>query len=244
MAGSTPIFMIRLTSDSHYVAFQNGFRIYSDDGAEWVQTTPDTTALNWGRMFDYLFKINSYNIDGTGADTVSYVGTALFGSGFNNSFDEIAYKIMIGPLPGGPDNNGKTICIDSISPPSGSWIWTYENLSTVKPNWEGPYCFTIADAPTDIPDSSPGLPEQFCLHQNYPNPFNPKTTIQFEIPIKTIITFSIYTITGRKIHEQTDVYPPGIHTIFWDGTQYASGVYFYKLRAGLYSGSRKMILLK
>lgn len=105
-------------------------------------------------------------------------------------------------------------------------------------------------SPTDVTDEPGGLPAQFALNQNYPNPFNPSTTISFSLPEKSNISLEIYNILGRKItalHE--GVLPAGTYRYLWDGNsdgygQAASGVYFYRLKAGGFSQTRKMLYLK
>ncbi|MCX6165117.1 MAG: T9SS type A sorting domain-containing protein, partial [Ignavibacteriae bacterium] len=91
--------------------------------------------------------------------------------------------------------------------------------------------------------------EQFKLHQNYPNPFNPVTKISFSIPqnYNGIVTLKVYDITGKEISSlvnNTINSNNGIFEISWDGSKFASGVYFYKLTAGNFSDIKKMILVK
>ncbi|MCK4546197.1 MAG: right-handed parallel beta-helix repeat-containing protein [Candidatus Eisenbacteria sp.] len=98
------------------------------------------------------------------------------------------------------------------------------------------------------------LPAAFALEQNIPNPFNPSTTIQFAIP-KTVhgpvpASLKVFDAKGRLIRVLLDEpRPAGVHSVFWDGrnehgAMVASGVYFYRLTAGAFSGQRKMVLLK
>lgn len=100
---------------------------------------------------------------------------------------------------------------------------------------------------TDIeePVESTILPEQFILYQNYPNPFNPSTDISFELPRKNHVTIEIYNITGQKVTTLLNKEMiPGVYTVSFNGSEYASGLYFYKLSVGEYESTRKMILLK
>ncbi|RMG94891.1 MAG: T9SS C-terminal target domain-containing protein [Chloroflexi bacterium] len=93
------------------------------------------------------------------------------------------------------------------------------------------------------------------LHQNYPNPFNPSTTIVFSLPYNSPtgqarITLQIFDITGRKVRTLIDSdLPAGNHVVQWDGTNDAgqpvsSGLYFYRLNAGKFQQTRKMLLLR
>ncbi len=91
---------------------------------------------------------------------------------------------------------------------------------------------------------------QFELEQNYPNPFNPITTINYQLSKQTNVVITIYDISGRKIRELVnDNELPGYKSVVWDsrddyGQMVSAGVYFYHLKAGEYSKSQKMLLLK
>jgi hypothetical protein len=80
--------------------------------------------------------------------------------------------------------------------------------------------------------------------QNYPNPFNPTTTISFSVPKPCDYTLTIYNMLGQEVAAYSGAAEPGEVRIEWDGTKVASGVYFYKLTAGTYSDTKKMMLLK
>jgi hypothetical protein len=95
------------------------------------------------------------------------------------------------------------------------------------------------------------FPEEFVLYQNYPNPFNPTTKIKFTIPVTlsgvegSLVTLKIYDILGNEIttlvNEEKE---PDFYEINFDATGLPSGMYFYTLKAGNYSETKKMILLK
>lgn len=88
------------------------------------------------------------------------------------------------------------------------------------------------------------LPTDFALNQNYPNPFNPTTRISFALPTASDYTLTIYNVTGQKVTEFTGTKEAGSWTIEWDATNNASGVYFYKLVAGEFTGTKKMVLVR
>jgi hypothetical protein len=95
-----------------------------------------------------------------------------------------------------------------------------------------------------------GKPQSFSLGQNFPNPFNPETTITFELPAASKVTLQIYNALGQEIRTLTDsMFQPGVHRMVWDGkndsgAQVTSGVYFYTIRAGSFSLTRKMTLTR
>jgi hypothetical protein len=94
------------------------------------------------------------------------------------------------------------------------------------------------------------IPEEFSLSQNYPNPFNPGTNIKFTIPKSGLVTLKVYDVLGNEIATLVDEYKPvGSYEVKFDVGQdsspdMASGIYFYKLQAGNYIETKKMILLK
>jgi hypothetical protein len=94
------------------------------------------------------------------------------------------------------------------------------------------------------------VPREFSLSQNYPNPFNPSTEIKFALPQASNVNLEIYNILGRRvttlINDQLDA---GYHTVKWnstdsEGREVATGVYLYRLKAGDFIKSKKMLLLK
>ncbi len=88
------------------------------------------------------------------------------------------------------------------------------------------------------------LPDKFSLSQNYPNPFNPTTTIEFALPVAAEWNLVIYNILGQEVESWNDKSEPGYVKVEWDAQKYASGVYFYRLKAGEFSSTKKMVLLK
>jgi len=89
------------------------------------------------------------------------------------------------------------------------------------------------------------LPENFVLHQNRPNPFNPITEISFSLPTASDVVVNIFNINGQKVASVTDDhFEAGTHIVEWNGTSYASGVYLYKITAGDFTDTKKMMLLK
>ena len=88
------------------------------------------------------------------------------------------------------------------------------------------------------------IPSNFALNQNYPNPFNPSTVISFALPKASDYTMTIYNVTGQKVAEFSGSAEAGIAEINWNASTNASGIYFYKLNAGNFSATKKMVLIK
>ncbi len=93
-------------------------------------------------------------------------------------------------------------------------------------------------------------PLMFKLQQNYPNPFNPTTTIDFEIPVRENVSLLIYNTLGEKVRTLIDgPRSAGHYQVSWDGrdlngNNVSSGIYLYRIKAGYFAESKKMILLK
>lgn len=85
----------------------------------------------------------------------------------------------------------------------------------------------------------------FELHQNFPNPFNPETTIKFRIPFDNFVTLKVFDITGKEVMTLANGFKTaGTHSIVFNASEFASGVYFYKLEVGDYSQVRRMLMIK
>ena len=102
---------------------------------------------------------------------------------------------------------------------------------------------------TDIKDRIPTLPLRFSLRQNYPNPFNAGTTIWFDLPRSSAVSVEVINVLGQVVWTTSGQYAAGSHKIEWNGSSssgrsVSSGVYYYRLRAGEYVETRKMVLLK
>jgi hypothetical protein len=112
-------------------------------------------------------------------------------------------------------------------------------------------CTIKYSQPVGIIHNNKQIPGHFVLHQNYPNPFNPVTKIKLEIPLSKgglrglSVKLIIYDVLGHEVttlvNEQLK---PGSYEVLWDGSNYTSGVYFYRIFTDQYSETKKMILLK
>ncbi|MEO1021107.1 MAG: right-handed parallel beta-helix repeat-containing protein [Bacteroidota bacterium] len=100
--------------------------------------------------------------------------------------------------------------------------------------------FSVSTEPGDLI-----LPEEFSLLQNYPNPFNPTTNIQFALPEAAIVRLEVYNMLGQRVTELVNErMNAGSHTVEFDASALASGMYVYRITAGSYVSTKKMMLIK
>jgi hypothetical protein len=88
-------------------------------------------------------------------------------------------------------------------------------------------------------------PETFSLTQNFPNPFNPSTRINYQLPTINHVTLKVFDILGREVATLVnEVNRPGVYSVQWNASGVASGVYFYRIEAGSFVETRKLVLLR
>lgn len=89
------------------------------------------------------------------------------------------------------------------------------------------------------------VPNRFDLSQNYPNPFNPTTTIIYEIAKETIVSLKVYDVIGNEVVTLVnETKPAGTYEVIFDATNLSNGVYLYKIQAGNFTATKKLILMK
>lgn len=126
-----------------------------------------------------------------------------------------------------------------------SYQWTVSaSDNQYSTSCSNPYTFKIVNS-LYLKNNTEKIPNQFVLYQNYPNPFNPRTNIQFSIPKTEIVTLKIYNLLGQEVATLvSNKLNPGNYTYTWDASGFASGVYLYKIEAGSFVESKKLLLLK
>lgn len=113
-------------------------------------------------------------------------------------------------------------------------INTQEDFLTIK------YTQTIG-----IQQISNEIPAEFSLHQNYPNPFNPNTVIIFQLTVNSFAELIVYDNLGKEITKLVnEQLQPGTYEVTFDGSNFSSGIYYYRLVTGNFKETKKMILLK
>jgi hypothetical protein len=121
---------------------------------------------------------------------------------------------------------------------SGDYLLAGTRYSGV---WRRP----LSEMVTSVKPSPPEIPLLFGLDQNYPNPFNPSTTIRYAIPERVHVTLSIFNTLGQQVavlvNENQEA---GYHDVRFDGSGVASGVYYYRIQAGGYVKTMKMLTVR
>ncbi len=103
----------------------------------------------------------------------------------------------------------------------------------------------LAEAIITDTETETSQPDKFTLSQNYPNPFNPSTNINFTLPKTTDVQLTVYSMLGQKVATLVNsTLTAGEHSVSWDAQDMASGLYIYRIEAGDFSQTKKMILMK
>jgi len=171
---------------------------------------------------------------------------ALFELAFNTLW--IGYTPKHDTLQAGQQDT-VTVSLNSISMPDGRYRVAIRFLTNdTTGSVTVPVAMTVTNFIDGVrrQDNGSLVPLQFSLEQNYPNPFNPVTSISFSLPKTSSVKFAIYDQLGREVARLvTDrAMAAGRHTMSFNGSRLASGVYFYRLEAGSFTATRKMLLLK
>jgi len=227
------------------------YGVYSSTnlGQNWSQTT-----LSYQRIYSlatngsYIFSGTSVGVFASTDNGQTWTQTALNNQTIN-SLNVIGSNVFAG-------SNGTGIY---VSRDNGlTWVQKNEGMGnqiihTIATSTD--YVFVGTDASwvwkrllSDIialRNISSEIPEKSNLFQNYPNPFNPSTKIEFAIPKQSFTKLVVYDMIGRQIttlvNEQL---VPGTYSVNFDGTNLASGVYFYRLEAGEFVDTKRMVILK
>jgi hypothetical protein len=231
--------------------------------------TPGDPSDDFSTYFVNRFNVASsfgeFSCDGVGADTVSYLGAGADSPTSRKlpaTWNDTVYAITA--WFSNMTAHNKRICVDtSFFQPGGTWVWVtagtllnkypaFQGLAGQAYNQaDGGYCFRIWDPAQGVDDGSqPNLPKEFALGQNYPNPFNPTTNVKYDVPRRSSVKLTVYNVLGQRVKTLVDeVKNPGSYSIGWDGStdggsSVSSGIYFYKMEAGSFVQTKKMVLMK
>ncbi|HVP07865.1 MAG TPA: T9SS type A sorting domain-containing protein [Candidatus Acidoferrum sp.] len=259
LTGVTIRWIIRVQNDSTpSFNFSNGFRVYSPNGATWDSTRGDTLgripgppvhAIFGKAYFDIQYAVNSFSADGLLSDTIGFIAAKIASQGLYPGLNDTVWGVYAYNI--STASHKDSICIDSAwFRPGGTWKWAASGGVNRFPSWDGPHCYLIWNPAADVRSVDDGLPKTFTLSQNYPNPFNPNTIIKFDIPVNSKVNLTVYNVLGQRVKTLVDQDLTAKHyEVDWDGTsdagvKVASGIYFYKIEAGNFIQTKKMVMLK
>jgi hypothetical protein len=191
-------------------------------------------------------------------DTVKIVGNAVDDTNFNrygtyqgSGGDSVTY--LIPTLPNTEYRITAEVCyqtvktelVDHIRPINNGDINRFVAMYDALPNIPFIMKQEMLDIITTGVEDGNSSVKEFSLEQNYPNPFNPSTVISYQLPISGNVTLQVYDVLGNEVATLVDEYKPaGNYEVEFDAKVLSSGIYFYKLQAGSFVETRKMILMK
>ncbi len=200
---------------------------------------PQQVEFNWaGNLTDLAVAYTDLE-GGPGGITTNGHGTVFWLEGNLNAF-----PCFVNPQEGDFNLTYPSPCIDAGS---DFFVWNSDTLINLAPEeycGEAPDMGALEYDPQAVP-AAPQLPREFSLSQNYPNPFNPTTTIRFALPRPERVTLAVYNLLGQRVEVLVDeMRQAGWYSVQFDATRHASGLYFYRMSAGDFVETRKMMIVK
>ncbi len=209
------------------------------------QIVPYNGAYDWGSVQQTLNHWTSFNhcnppdtISMPNLDTLDGCTVQKIRYHFlSDSGDVVFYKVLSGghSWPGGDKQHlvlsWGTIGTTNADINASELIWNYfKNYRLPKP--------------TEVKDHIP-TPSEFVLFQNYPNPFNPTTKISWQSPVSSLQVLKVFDVLGNEVKTLVNKeMEAGYHSIDFNASDLPSGVYFYRIQAGNFINTKKMILLR
>ncbi|HYQ87205.1 MAG TPA: T9SS type A sorting domain-containing protein, partial [Bacteroidota bacterium] len=144
-------------------------------------------------------------------------------------------------------NNGTNwTTVTNGLPNTGVWSLAVSGTNLLAgTNGGGVYRRPLSEMITAVRTLSDDLPMEFGLQQNYPNPFNPSTTFSFSLPFRSFVSLKVFDVLGREVSTLlSKELSAGWHSRRWEAPGFSSGVYLYRLQAGTFVETRKLILLR
>jgi hypothetical protein len=237
-AGSDPDIILRASSDSG-TSWSPGVRVNRDavnNGK--IQYFPAVAVDKWGEV-----NVLYYSDEATTSDSAGiHLATSMGGPASWEAREIGDHRFLPEPIGGlGAGYQGDNIAL--VATNALLWpVWS-DNSTGVYQLWTCPI-----GVPTDPVGIGGGpLPSGWSLGQNYPNPFNPSTSIPFTIPRAEFVTLTVQDVRGATVATLVSSrLPSGAHRVEFtaEGKEIGSGIYFYRLRAGSFSETRKMLLIR
>jgi len=175
-----------------------------------------------------------------------YTGDPLSGSGWLLEYsDDIRLSFSSGPFRLEKGNPVEITIAYIFASSSSTPLQAIEQARNYDAKIQNFYDSNFTDIPSNININESNKLAHFRLQQNYPNPFNPSTTIVYELPRREQVKIEIFDSAGRRVATLFDApQNPGRHELSFNAAHLASGVYYYRLRAGQFVQTKKMLLIK
>jgi hypothetical protein len=143
-------------------------------------------------------------------------------------------------------NNGSSWTDISTGAPSVTVLsFAFDTNGFAYIGSEGMGLYRSTESITSVGDITNGSPMKYTLEHAYPNPFNPMTTIRYQLPIQSHVTLKIFDILGRDVATLVDdIEEPGYKSVRFNAQDLASGVYYYRIKAGNYCETKILLLIK
>ncbi len=222
---------------------------------------PEDEAINFFTAAYFLNKPEMFKVDSSTSEIISKKinskrGKNAKGSEVAVSWNDL-YGLGAGVIPknasiklvaivaGGLNYGGADSAPDNTGIKGDAGPDSINNLAEIKPDKDGNGIPDPTVFITEAALNNQKVPAEYKLYQNYPNPFNPTTTISFNLPIRSIVELKIFDVLGRLVEVLADKeMTAGKHSLRFDGSGLASGVYIYTLKSGNFNAAGKLILLK
>ena len=164
-----------------------------------------------------------------------WISGGIFGN--PSSPSDIHHVIASGPYVLGPGGTQKVAF--ALVAAESSLTQLQEAADAAKAKW-----LQILN-PVSVEETDPTIPLTFGLEQNFPNPFNPSTTIGFRVAREEFVRITVFDMLGRQVATLVDeMKTPGLYQVRWDARSLSSGIYHYRLRAGTFVETRKLVLMR
>lgn len=185
------------------------------------------------------------NISGVSGPSIRWATMIYIGDQLNVFIGTSIGLLMTNKLQG-----DSTVWVQAAANEIGNVLISYmdyresDRTLVVATHGRGVFSTQIPSIPSGV-KPTPTTPQQFVLEQNFPNPFNPTTTVRYTLPTSSKVKLTIFDIQGKEVavlvnEEQT----PGWKEVEWNASGFSSGMYFYKLQAGSFVETKKMLLVK
>jgi photosystem II stability/assembly factor-like uncharacterized protein len=223
---TTPIapYSVVVNGSNLFAGTYNGVYVSKDTGTSWSHIKSNlnsVTSFTVNNNDIFAYSNNSPYPDGVFLSTDN-------GNTWNSVYDTTEEYYLAGPFA-----------------PIVNTMITDTNYLFAGTTGRGVWKFPLSDIATSVQNYEGKLVNNYNLYQNYPNPFNPTTIISYSIPKTSFVTIKVYDILGREVTTLVDgEKSPGNYKINFNASSYSSGVYFYQLKAGNFSQTKKLILLK